>query len=294
VSVINDGPATFLPASVSIDGSQFSIVEDSDYNTCFLGAAVPAGDNCTVAVNFTPTRGGQSSAVLTVSETGFGAVSASATVSGLGGEPAITAKPGGLDFPDTEVGEVGGELQIDIVNASIVPTRLDSFEISGAHADDFVVYSNHCVDRPLNPRAACSVGVVFIPTDAGRRTALLEVSTRSGQVTTAVVAGDARFAPEVEIDVTSVEAGREFVASGRRYPANTEVTVVFGDGPSDVVRAMTDEGGTFSVPVPVSPTERGGERTVVVQTSSGAAASAPVEVIETTQQWIGVPGFGLG
>lgn len=294
VSVINDGPATFEPAEVRIEGSQFEIIEDSDYNTCFLGAAVPAGDNCTVAIQFTPNRGGQSTAVLTVSEAGFGAVSASATVSGLGGEPAITAKPGGLDFPDTEVGEVGVELQIDIVNTSIVPTRLTSFEISGAHAADFVLYSNHCLDRPLNPRAACSVGVVFIPTDAGRRTALLEVGTRSGQITTAVVAGDARFAPTVELDVSSVEAGREFVATGSRYPANTEITVVFGDGPSDVVTAMTDEAGNFTVPVPVASTERGGERTIVIQTSTGAAASAPVEVIETSQQWVGVPGFGLG
>lgn len=294
ISVINDGPATFLPGDVSMEASDFTIVEDSEYNTCFLGAAVPAGDNCTVAIRFTPRRSGQSSAVVTVSEVGFGAVSASATVSGLGGEPAITAKPGGLDFPDAEVGDVGVELQVDIVNASIIPTRLNSFEVTGAHPSDFVIYSNHCRDRPLNPRAACSVGVVFIPTDAGRRTALLEVATTSGQVATAILAGDAQFAPEVEIDVSTVEAGREFVATGRRYPANTEVTVVFGDGPSDVVTAVTDEGGAFTVPVPVSTTERGGARTVVVQTSSGAAASAPVEVIESTQQWIGIPGFGLG
>jgi hypothetical protein len=294
VSVINDGPATFKPAEVSIDNPQFVINAESQYNTCFLGAAVPAGGNCTLALKFTPAQAGTSSATLRVAEVGFDAVETSATISGQGGEPALRIEPGGIDFPPVTVGEAGIELQVDVSNISVIPTEVVSFDISGEHAGDFVVYSNNCVDRPLNPRAACSVGVVFLPTDAGRRTALLELTTTSGQVTTAIIAGDGEFAPIVELDVAEIVAGREFVARGSQYPANTEVTLVFGDGPDSSVTAVTDETGSFSIPVPVATTERGGSRTIVVQTTSGAAASAPVEVIEADQQWIGMPGFGLG
>ncbi|MEP6296707.1 MAG: hypothetical protein ABJ382_05230, partial [Ilumatobacter sp.] len=88
--------------------------------------------------------------------------------------------------------------------------------------------------------------------------------------------------------------GRDFVATGSQYPPNTEVTIVFGDGPSSSVTATTDENGDFTVSVPVDADERGGSRTIVVQSSSGAAASAPVRVLEDQHQVVGLPGFGLG
>ncbi len=69
---------------------------------------------------------------------------------------------------------------------------------------------------------------------------------------------------------------------------------MFGDGPNSSVTAVTDAEGNFSVTVPVDANERGGDRTIVVQSDSGAAASAPVEVVEENQTYIGLPGFGLG
>jgi phosphatidate phosphatase APP1 len=69
---------------------------------------------------------------------------------------------------------------------------------------------------------------------------------------------------------------------------------VFGEGSNSAVTATTDENGNFAVMVPVDSNERGGDRTIVVQSASGAAASAPVEVIEDEQIFVGLPGFGLG
>ncbi|MDG1266795.1 MAG: hypothetical protein P8O03_10780, partial [Ilumatobacter sp.] len=70
--------------------------------------------------------------------------------------------------------------------------------------------------------------------------------------------------------------------------------IVFGGGSDSSVTAVTDADGNFLVSVPVDPNERGGDRTIVVQSDSGAAASAPVEVVEENQTYIGLPGFGLG
>lgn len=293
VAVINDGPATFQPAEVTIDNPQF-VINTERGSTCLLGAAVPAGGSCTVALSYVPAVGGAASSTLTVSEAGFDAVSVSATISGSGGEPALRIRQAGLDFPVVTVGESSVELQLDVENIGIPSTSLGSFEITGAHASDFEFTSNNCAFRPLNARAACSVGITFTPADAGRRTALLELGTVSGQYTTAIIAGDGKYAPLVELDTAEVEAGREFLATGSQYPANTEVTVVFGDGPNSSVTAVTDDEGNFAVNVPVSSTERGGNRRIVVQTASGAAASTPVKVIESDQSFVGLPGFGLG
>jgi hypothetical protein len=294
VAVINDGPSSFQPTSVSISGSQFKINADSPQNTCAVGASVPAGGSCTVAVTYTPTSPGSSSATVTVAEEGFGAVSVSTSLEGSGGNPALRIEPGGADFGAVVVGEPSIEFVFDLSNIAFAPTEITSFEITGAHASDFDFTSNNCAFRPLNPRALCGVGVTFTPSDAGRRTALVELTTRDDQYTTMILAGDGEFAPVLDIDTESVDAGRDFIASGSQYPPNTEVTIVFGDGANSAVTATTDENGSFAVIVPVDSNERGGDRTIVVQSASGAAASAPVEVIEDDGIFVGLPGFGLG
>ena len=292
VGVINDGPSSFQPGSVTISDPEFTI--NPDKSTCLLGATVPAGGDCTVALTYTPSKPGPSTGTLTVAEEGFGAVSVSTTLAGAGGNPALRIEPAGHDIGTVPVGEPSVEFQFDLSNIAFNPTEITSFEITGANADDFEFTSNNCAFRPLNPRAACSVGITFTPSDAGRRTALVELSTRDGQYTTMVIAGDGLYEPVLAIDTESVDAGREFTATGSRYPPNTEVTIVFGDGANSSLTATTDEAGNFSVSVPVSANERGGERTIVVQSTSGAVSSAPVEVVEDDQQQVGLPGFGLG
>ena len=296
VAVINDGPATFRPVDARVDDPEFTINRESPQNTCLLGAAVPAGGSCTIAIRYRPTSTGSDTATLTVFEEGFGAVEVSGSLAGEGGEPVLRILPAGIDFPTIEVGQSGVERQVDVTNVSILASEVGSFDITGDHADDFEITTNACVDRPLNPRAACSVGVTFTPSDAGRRTALLELSTVTGQYTTAIMAGDGEFAPEVALGADEVEAGGAVWATGEKYPPNTEVVVVFGDAPGDTITVTTDEQGAFAVPVPVGPDERGGSRRIVVQSENGAAASAPIDVIQTpTQQThVGLPGFGLG
>ncbi len=293
VAVINDGPSSFRPTSVTMTNSQFQINEET--SSCLFASSVPAGGSCTVALSYTPSAAGGTSGTLTVAEEGFGAVEVSSTVAGAGGEPALRIDPAGADLGLVTVGEPSTEFQFDLRNVAFVPTEITSFEITGEHAAEFEFTTNLCAFRPLNPRAACSVGITFTPTDAGRRTALVQLATRSGQYTTMLVSGDGEYEPVVTIDTDSVEAGADLFASGSQYPPNTELTVVFGDEPNSSISVVTDETGSFAVLVPVDQNERGGERTIVVQSSSGAAASAPVEVVPVDDQaYIGLPGFGLG
>lgn len=293
VAVVNDGPSSFRPTAVSISNSQFAI--DEGESSCLYGSSVPAGGTCTVQVSFTPSKPGSATATLTVAEEGFDAVSVSSEIRGAGGEPALRVFYSGNDFGVVTVGETSVEYELDLGNVSFSPTEVTSFEITGEHASEFALASNNCAFRVLNPRAWCSIGVTFTPADAGRRTAVVELATKSGQYTTMVIAGDGAYQPVVELDTRSVQAGEDFVAVGTKYPPNVEVTVVFGDGPNSSVSTTTDAVGNFTVTVPVDPHERGGERRVVVQTKSGASASTPVEVVEDNDSaYVGMPGFGLG
>ena len=294
VAVINNGPSSFEPSSVQVSDARFTINDTSPQNTCALAATVPAGGSCTVAVSFTPSGLGPVSGDLTVAEEGFGAVFVTAPISGAGGEPALRIDPGGADLGLVTVGGASTEFQFDLSNIGFAPTEVTGFEISGEHPSDFVFTSNSCALRPLNPRASCSVGVTFVPSDAGRRTALLVLGAIEGQYTTVVLAGDGEYEPVVELAAESVNAGDDVVARGTQYPANTDVTVVIGDTARNSFVVTTDDSGGFEVPVPIDLDTRGGASTVVVQSVSGAAASAPVEVVEDDAMFVGMPGFGLG
>jgi hypothetical protein len=292
VAVINNGPTSFTPSLVTVSDGHFDV--NLDASTCSLGASVPPGGDCTVRLSFTPSSAQSFSATLTVAEEGFQAVSVSSLLTGAGGEPTLRSDPAGADLGFVDVGQSGPEFQFDVQNISLVPSSVADVRVTGAHASDFAVTSNSCPGHPLNPRATCSVGITFTPTDAGRRTALIEIVTPSGQYTTMVASGDAQYAPELVLIVDEIEAGREFLAGGSGYPPNTTISVVFGDGAGETVTTTTNAEGGFFMIVPVASNERGGVRTIVVQTPDGTVASTPVDVIEQPNNMIGLPGFGLG
>ncbi|MFT4864612.1 MAG: hypothetical protein ACI8RE_000795 [Ilumatobacter sp.] len=292
VSLVNEGPSAFDPATVTIDDSRFSI--DPDESSCVIGTLVPAGARCNVSFTFTPISDASVSATITIAEQGFEALSVSAIVSGSGGEPALQIYPGGGDFGKVAVGQSATEFLFDVSNVGFVSSSVERIEVVGEQASEFSITTNNCADRPLNPRANCAVGITFTPSEAGRRTVLIEAFTPQGQSTSVILAGDGVFEPELVTLRGTVQAGEEFVLGGSDYPANTELVVVFGDEPENKVNVTTNDGGDFIAVIPVQLQASGGARRVVVQSSQGVAAVVPMEVIEDDNMYIGLPGFGLG
>lgn len=291
VAVINTGSSSFIPAGVSVTGRQFRV--NLDRSTCALGVSVPPGGDCTVMLTLVPSGPGPTSATLTVAEDGFQAGSVSSRLMGAGGLPTLrTAAGGGLGL--VEVGSSSSEFLFDVQNISLAPTSVNSVNLRGANPADFAVTSNNCTGRPLNPRATCSIGVTFTPTGADRRTALLEIVPANGQYITAVLEGDAEYRPTLEVPAGEVATGGDMVLSGHRYPPDTDVTVVFGDGSGLTATAHTSPFGDFLAIVPVAPNDRGGSRTLVVNGPSGVVASGEIEVIPGDDAMVGMPGFGLG
>ncbi len=292
VAVINNGPTTFTPSVVTVTDRRFSINQEA--STCALGAPVAPGGDCTVRVTFTPNAPGPVSATLTVAEAGFGAVSVSSTLRGTGGEPMLRTDPAGADLGDMVVGQPSPEFLFDVENISLLPTSVSKVTVEGAHPEDFAITSNSCERKALNPRATCSVGVTFAPTAPGRRTALVEVFTSTGQYTTMVAGGDGHFDPSFQVGEPEVEAGRDLAVGGHGFPPNTPVSILFGESSATGLVTTSSPDGTFLLWLPIDPSERGGLRTLLAQAADGSVASTTVLIIEQPAATPGLPGFGMG
>jgi hypothetical protein len=290
--VINDGTSSFQPASVSVSDGRFSI--NAEESTCALDVPVPPGGDCTVVLAFTPSSPGPVSATLTVSEEGYQATSVTTRVRGAGGDPTLRINPAGVDLGVVTVGASSTEFFFDAKNISMLSTSINSVTVDGANARDFVVTTNNCANRPLNSRATCSVGVTFTPSGAGRRTAIVRLTTPLGQYTTMVIAGDGAYAPSLEFQVDEVRAGDSMVLIGHGYAPDTPVTILFGDGWGSPIAGRTTTMGDLLMIVPVPLDGRGGLRTVVVHGQYGSVSSAPITIIPVDPDVVGLPGFGLG
>jgi Tol biopolymer transport system component len=292
IAVNNDGPTTFTPSKVSVSDRRFRV--NQEQSTCSLGAPVPPGGDCTVRLTFTPTGPGPVSATLTVAETGFQAVSVSTTVRGSGGDPALRSSPAGQAFGSVVVGQSGPEFLFDVENIALLPATVASVRVVGPNPEDFVISSNSCERRSLNPRSTCSIGVIFRPTASGPRSAVIEVATGTGQYTVMVPDGLGRYEPSFVIDRVEVDAGRDVGVGGNGFPPSTPVAILFGDDPSSRVDVVTNAEGVFLASIPIRLSERGGDRTIVAQAGDGTTASASLRVIEQPSAMPGMPGFGLG
>ena len=206
----------------------------------------------------------------------------------------LRTNPAGQALGSVVVGQQGSEFLFDVENISLVPTSVASVRVVGPHPWDFVISSNSCEGRSLNPRSTCSIGVTFAPLAAGQRTAVVEVATPTGQYTVMVPDGHGRYEPTFAIDRPEVEAGREFGVGGSGFPPNTAVSILFGDDAKNSVEVLTNEAGVFLAMIPTRSTERGGTRSVVAQAADGTAASAQIRVIEQYDNTAGLPGYGLG
>ena len=136
--------------------------------------------------------------------------------------------------------------------------------------------------------------MVFSPTEPGRRTAVVEIRTESGTYTTILIAGEGVYTPQINLATPSVTAGGSTFAGGSGYPANTELTVRFADRPATVVRVVTNSDGWFLTELPVPSDELIGTRELVVESSTGVVGTIEITIFDDSQQWVGMPGFGLG
>jgi Tol biopolymer transport system component len=285
VTVLNDGPTSFLPATITSSNPDFGITG----GTCKVGLPVRAGGSCNVSVILTPSVAGPQTGTLTVAEAGFGASTVFAALSGSGGEPALSIDPSGVNYGSVVVGQRSDPRTFSTTNVGFLAANVIGVSVSGANPADFVVTGTTCqgvVDIGQN----CSLDVAFAPTASGARSATVTVSTDAGQYSSVLVGGQGNYSPTLLTSAARFFTGSRLAIGGGGFPPNTAVTVLWADGSRASYTATTNAQGNFLLGIIVGVSDRVGTRTLVAQTSSGETASVGVTVMSGT----GDGAFGPG
>jgi hypothetical protein len=170
-TVSNIGLTSTGPISHVIEGSsEFAITA----STC--GQPLAFGSTCAVEVTFRPAAAGTKTARLTV-WANPGKVF-STLLSGTAQPPAAAQlTPTSFDFPP--VVARGGASQIQeftVSNTGAAPLGPPAASIKGRDSGDFAIANDSCAGGLLQPNASCDLGLIFVPSSAGIKSAMLVVS----------------------------------------------------------------------------------------------------------------------
>ncbi|MEM7480986.1 MAG: choice-of-anchor D domain-containing protein [Acidobacteriota bacterium] len=178
----NPGRAPLAIESSDVVGEGFSV----DRADC--PSSLPAGASCVWQVRFKSRRPGTAGGRLEIaSNAGNRQVPLTAEVR-TPPKPEVAVQPARLDFGGQPVGERGEILDVVIRNPGTGRLVLEPMRLE---AGDFRLVPGSCEGAPfVAPGADCTVGVRFLPTAAGPRSARLRISHNAGAALIVMIAGE--------------------------------------------------------------------------------------------------------
>jgi len=169
VTLTNSGDAALTGISAAIASGDFTVV-----NGC--GNSLNGHSTCALAVEFVPKSAGAGVGVLTLTdEFRSQAVALSGTEVAPAGVSLAPVSP--LAFAATGVGLSAAAQAVTLTNNGGMALAIQSMGVTGDFAT--VAGSNTC-GASLAAGAACSIGIVFVPTAAGTRAGSLTVVDSAG------------------------------------------------------------------------------------------------------------------
>lgn len=292
ISVVNN--ATVPTGIISLqklgaDPGEFTVSMD----TC-TGLSLTAKSTCSLKVAFAPNGVGARSAMVQLTASPGGSVTASA--SGIGEALTITTTP--ADFGTVVLGatSLARTLTVKNVAANSVGPILTS--LAGNHPGDFLLTNDLCNNVTLATQATCTVDVQFKPTVLGLRDALLRLRVGTLIIADGILRGTAdpvntititpptAFAfPNTTANMTS--APHTFTVNNTgTQPTGIIASAFSGTDPTQfTIATATDTcsgmtipvAGTCSISVVFAPTTAGAKSaTLTLSATPGGSATATV------------------
>jgi hypothetical protein len=178
----NRGTASLQLESLTID-------EDSTGDFRILGGScptarvLPAGLSCTVEIGYGPTIEGRATARLRIEHDGISGPR-EVPLAGIGLPPPIPkliVETSSLEFGPQPIGNRSTIQTVNLRAGGTGNLQLREFTLEGTDAADFQIVPATCHAGPsLQPGTACAVGVRFIPSAAGPRSARLVLRHNAG------------------------------------------------------------------------------------------------------------------
>ncbi len=154
-----------------------SIAKSGDYsqsNTC--PKTLPAAQNCTIAITFTPTAMGTRNGAVTLKDNSPGSPTQVISLTGTGETLALGFSPASLNLGNVLVG-FSATQTVTLTNDGAAPVNITGIAISPA--DGIFTQTNNCPST-LGVQQTCVFQIVFTPPDVFTYTETLSITNSAG------------------------------------------------------------------------------------------------------------------
>lgn len=156
--------------NIAITGLSIGVTGDFGASSTCL-ATLNAGASCTATATFTPQAVGARSGNLAISSTNGGTASIALSGSGL-----LALIPSvGLSTTSLSFGTSTAQQAVTVTNSGTADLVLGTLTLGGTNPSDFTKSADTCSGATLAPAATCSVGITFVPSTTGARTAAISI-----------------------------------------------------------------------------------------------------------------------
>lgn len=215
ITISNTTTGTVTLGAGTISGTNAS---DFSVQSTNCGTSLAASASCTASIVFAPNTTGAITATWTMSVSSS-STALSVALSGTGAAAAsgsATLTPTTVNFGSFAVGSPSSTQTVKLYNGASAAIAVNSVTISGTNAGDFAINTNGCRTSNLQPKASCSIGVIFTPTATGTRTATMtfvDTAGNSPQAATLNGTGTASNSATITISPSSLSFGSESVGT---------------------------------------------------------------------------------
>jgi hypothetical protein len=161
-TLTNTGNISLTITSLRVIGENFA-----ETNDC--GTSVPAGNNCNIAVTFTPSATGTKTAAVGIADNAPGSPQ-SLPLTGVGVLPAVTLSPTSLTFPTQVVFTTSAAKVVTLKNNGLGIATIKSIAVTGPFSQ------THSCGTNVNPGGGCTISITFKPRTMGDSTGSLSIT----------------------------------------------------------------------------------------------------------------------
>jgi Tol biopolymer transport system component len=202
--------------------------------------------------------------------------------------PAVLVTPAEVNFGVVDLLAPVSQT-VTVQSVGWTPVLMTPSTVAGANAGDFLASGDTCAGQLMSYGVACAIGVFFIPTETGERTAQLAINDTaldSPQIVNLIggVPGPvARVSPEVG------PPGIVAVVRGEGFPLGAQVTIRWDRGITrPLAPVVVGADRTFALAVLVFHHDQLGPRQLIVSAAPGGPSfpeiTLPFLVVPTSQQ----------
>ncbi len=178
LTITNSGGQKSGVPMLSLDGpgaAHFSATSDCP--------ALAPGASCHVTVLFKPTLAVSANALIGISATAGGAVSAAVSGRGLSPDNLVITPPS-QDFGHANVGDAGDDHPFTVKNTGMSKSvALPVAQLGGTRPTAFTILSDDCAGHTLAAGKTCTISVQLTPDHSGALSALIQVGVLASTLT---------------------------------------------------------------------------------------------------------------